>query len=373
MIGVPDEQWGETVKALVVPAPGADVVGGGADRATAASASRTSSARRRSSSARVLARTATGKLQKFKLRAPYWVGPRPPGRLTRRDGRVGSGPCSTAPSDAPASRSAQYCLGAMMFGAWGNTDHDDCVRIIHRALDAGINFIDTADVYSAGESEEIVGQGARRPPRRRRARDEVPRADGRRIRTSSGNSRRWIIQEVENSLRRLGTDYIDLYQIHRPDPSGRHRRDARGAERPRPRREDPLPRALDVPGASTSSRRSGPPSAAAASGSCASSRRTRCSSAGSSATCCPTCERYGIGVIPGARSPAGWLTGRYRKGQPTARAAPARAASARAATRAGPANRAQARRRRGARRGRRGGRADADPPGASPSSSSTRR
>ena len=50
------------------------------------------------------------------------------------------------------------CLGTMMFGAWGNTDHDDSVRIIHRALDAGVNFVDTADVYSAGESEEIVGK-----------------------------------------------------------------------------------------------------------------------------------------------------------------------------------------------------------------------
>jgi aryl-alcohol dehydrogenase-like predicted oxidoreductase len=53
---------------------------------------------------------------------------------------------------------SRYCLGAMMFGAWGNRDHDDSIRIIHTALDAGINFIDTADVYSGGESEEIVGK-----------------------------------------------------------------------------------------------------------------------------------------------------------------------------------------------------------------------
>ena len=58
---------------------------------------------------------------------------------------------------------SEFCLGAMMFGQWGEPDHDESIRIIHRALDAGINFIDTADVYSAGESEEIVGQGARRP------------------------------------------------------------------------------------------------------------------------------------------------------------------------------------------------------------------
>ena len=114
------------------------------------------------------------------------------------------------------------CLGAMMFGAWGNTDHDDSIRIIHRALDAGINFIDTADVYSAGESEEIVGKalaGARR--------DDVilaTKAHGAmgKDRNMRGNSRRWLVREVESSLRRLQTDWIDLYQIHRPDPDTEH-------------------------------------------------------------------------------------------------------------------------------------------------------
>jgi aryl-alcohol dehydrogenase-like predicted oxidoreductase len=111
------------------------------------------------------------------------------------------------------------CLGAMMFGSWGNPDHEESVRIIHRALDAGINFIDTADVYSAGESEQIVARAL---------------ADGRRdnvvLATKAhgamgkdpnerGNSRRWLVRECENSLRRLGTDHIDLYQIHRPDPA----------------------------------------------------------------------------------------------------------------------------------------------------------
>src|SRR5947209_13416616 len=109
------------------------------------------------------------------------------------------------------------CLGAMMFGAWGNPDHDESIRIIHRTIDAGINFIDTADVYSAGESEEIVGQalaGGRR--------DRVFLAT--KVHGSMGedpnmfgNSRRWITEEVDNSLRRLGTDWIDLYQIHRPE------------------------------------------------------------------------------------------------------------------------------------------------------------
>jgi aryl-alcohol dehydrogenase-like predicted oxidoreductase len=109
----------------------------------------------------------------------------------------------------------------MMFGAWGNTDHADSIRIIHRALDAGINFVDTADVYSAGESEEILGKAIRTPPSRR---DDIVLAT--KVYSPMGEdpnrrgiSRRWIIAEVENSLRRLATDWIDLYQIHRPDPN----------------------------------------------------------------------------------------------------------------------------------------------------------
>jgi aryl-alcohol dehydrogenase-like predicted oxidoreductase len=109
------------------------------------------------------------------------------------------------------------CLGAMMFGGWGNPDHDDSVRIIHRALDAGINFIDTADVYSQGESETIVGKALSSLDRSRvvlATKVHFPMGDDP---NAQGNSRRWITAEVENSLRRLGTDYIDLYQIHRPD------------------------------------------------------------------------------------------------------------------------------------------------------------
>ena len=112
---------------------------------------------------------------------------------------------------------SKLCLGTMMFGAWGNTDHDDSIRIIHTALDAGINFVDTADVYSAGESEEIVGKALKG------RRDDVvvatkffmPMGEDPNRR---GGSRRWIVTEVENSLRRLGTDHIDLYQVHRPEP-----------------------------------------------------------------------------------------------------------------------------------------------------------
>ncbi|WP_447035065.1 aldo/keto reductase [Streptomyces sp. DSM 118878] len=109
-----------------------------------------------------------------------------------------------------------YCLGTMMFGAVGNADHKECARIIHAALDEGINFVDTADMYSAGESETIVGKALKD------RRDDVvlatkvhfPMGDGP---NRGGNSRRWIVREVEESLRRLGTDWIDLYQVHRPD------------------------------------------------------------------------------------------------------------------------------------------------------------
>src|ERR687888_190151 len=110
-----------------------------------------------------------------------------------------------------------YCLGAMMFGQWGEPDHDECVRIIHRALDAGINFVDTADVYSRGESEEIVGKalaGGRRDNVVVATKVHGTMGDDPNQR---GNTRRWIRREVEASLRRLGTDWIDLYQIHRYD------------------------------------------------------------------------------------------------------------------------------------------------------------
>jgi aryl-alcohol dehydrogenase-like predicted oxidoreductase len=116
------------------------------------------------------------------------------------------------------------CLGAMMFGAWGEPDHDTSISIIHRALDAGINFVDTADVYSQGESEVIVGKALAG------RRDDIvlatkfhnqmgvpvgqPGGDP----NHRGNSRRWIVRAVEDSLRRLDTDWIDLYQVHRPDP-----------------------------------------------------------------------------------------------------------------------------------------------------------
>jgi aryl-alcohol dehydrogenase-like predicted oxidoreductase len=112
---------------------------------------------------------------------------------------------------------SSLCLGTMMFGDWGNRDHDESIRIIHRALDAGINFVDTADVYSSGESEEIVGKalaGGRRDHVVLATKVHGTMGDDPNER---GNSRRWIVKEVEASLRRLGTDWIDLYQIHRPE------------------------------------------------------------------------------------------------------------------------------------------------------------
>jgi aryl-alcohol dehydrogenase-like predicted oxidoreductase len=114
---------------------------------------------------------------------------------------------------------SEMALGAMMFGAGGNPDHGDSVRVIHAALDAGINLVDTADVYSSGESEIIVGQAIKG------RRDDVvlatkfclPMGDDPNL---SGGSRRWITRAVEDSLRRLGTDHINLYQMHRRRPGG---------------------------------------------------------------------------------------------------------------------------------------------------------
>lgn len=105
-----------------------------------------------------------------------------------------------------------------MFGAWGTTDHDESIRIIHRALDSGINFIDTADVYSQGESEEIVGEALTGGRRENIVLATKFHASMGADANQRGNSRRWIIREVENSLRRLRTDWIDLYQVHRPEP-----------------------------------------------------------------------------------------------------------------------------------------------------------
>ena len=209
---------------------------------------------------------------------------------------------------------SELCLGAMMFGEWGNPDHDDSVRIIHTAIDAGINFIDTADVYSAGESEEIVGKALAG------RRDEVVVATkffapmGKDV-NSRGGSRRWILQEVENSLRRLGTEWIDLYQIHRPD-------DQADIDETLGALSDLVHQGkIRYLGHSTF------PAEYIVEAQWASERRNRerfvCEQPpysmlvrGIERAVLPTCQRYGIGVIPWSPLAGGLLTGRYRKGQP---------------------------------------------------------
>jgi aryl-alcohol dehydrogenase-like predicted oxidoreductase len=207
-----------------------------------------------------------------------------------------------------------YCLGAMMFGAVGNPDHDDCIRIIHAALDQGINFVDTADMYSDGESEKIVGKALRD------RRDDVvlatkvhfPMGDGP---NRSGNSRRWIVKEVEESLRRLRTDWIDLYQIHRPD----HRTDIEEtlaaltdlvrAGKIRAFGCSTFP-AEDIVEAYHVADRRGlqrfrteqPPYSILA--------------RGIEASVLPTCTRLGLGVLTWSPLAWGFLSGRYRKNQP---------------------------------------------------------
>ncbi|GAA0397117.1 aldo/keto reductase [Microbispora corallina] len=207
-----------------------------------------------------------------------------------------------------------HCLGAMMFGAVGNPDHDACARIVQAALDQGINFVDTADMYSAGESEEIVGKALRG------RRDEVvlatkvhfPMGEGP---NRGGNSRRWIVREVEESLRRLDTDWIDLYQVHRPD----HTTDV----------EETLSALTDLVhqgkirafGCSTFPaedvveayhvadrrglmrfRTEQPPYSLLA--------------RGVEASVLPVCQRLGMGVLTWGPLASGFLTGRYRKGRP---------------------------------------------------------
>jgi aryl-alcohol dehydrogenase-like predicted oxidoreductase len=207
---------------------------------------------------------------------------------------------------------SKLCLGAMMFGTWGEPDHQVSIRIIHAAINAGINLIDTADVYSAGESEEIVGKALADGKR-----DDVflatkvgfPMGDDPQ---QSGASRRRIIQGIEDSLRRLDTDWIDLYQIHRPDPNtdidetldvlsdlvhqGKVRYfghstfaasqivEAQWAARDRGH----LPFRCEQPPYSILTR-------------------------GIEHDVLPTCHKYGLGVIPYSPLAGGWLSGRYRR------------------------------------------------------------
>src|ERR1700712_608453 len=214
------------------------------------------------------------------------------------------------------------CLGAMMFGAWGEPDHDASIAIIHRALDAGVNFIDTADVYSQGESEIIVGKALAG------RRDDVilatqvhgqmgvpvdapvgTKGDP----NQQGNSRRWIIREVENSLRRLGTDWIDLYQIHRPEPATDIDEtlgaltDLVRAGKVRYIGHSTFPGSQIVEAQWTAERRG--------------RERFVCEQPPYSllvraveGEVLPLAQQYGMGVIPWSPLAGGWLSGKWRKG-----------------------------------------------------------
>src|SRR5256714_4916041 len=208
---------------------------------------------------------------------------------------------------------SSFCLGAMMFGEWGNTDEDECIRMLHAALDGGINFVDTADVYSEGRSEEIVGKGLKG------RRDDVVLATkvhgemgpGQ---NEHGNSRLWIQREVENSLRRLQTDHIDLYQIHRPE-FDTDIEETLGAltdlvhqGKVRYLGSSTFPAFHVVESQWTSERRG--------------LERFACEQPPYSIfvrtierELLPVAQRYGMGVIVWSPLAGGWLAGRYRRGQ----------------------------------------------------------
>jgi aryl-alcohol dehydrogenase-like predicted oxidoreductase len=205
------------------------------------------------------------------------------------------------------------CLGAMMFGDWGNKDENESIRIIHRALDSGLNFIDTADVYSRGESEEIVGKALKG------RRDDVVLAT--KVHGTMGddpnqfgNSRRWIVKECEASLKRLQTDWIDLYQIHRPeldtdiDETLGALTDLVRAGKVRAIGSSTFPASQIVEAQWTAERRG--------------RERFVCEQPpysilvrGVETEILPLCQKYGMGVIPWSPLAGGYLSGRYRKGQ----------------------------------------------------------
>jgi aryl-alcohol dehydrogenase-like predicted oxidoreductase len=213
---------------------------------------------------------------------------------------------------------SQLCLGAMMFGAFGNPDHDDTIKIIHTALDAGINFIDTADGYSGGESEEILGKalaGGRR--------DDVVLAVKTGVQflgddpNKRGASRRWLTEAVEGSLRRLGTDWIDLYQVGVPDPNTDIDEtlgalsDLVHAGKIRSFGASKVAASQIVEGQWTAERRGHgrfrteqPPY----------SMLTRAIEY----DVLPTCLRHGMGVMTYGPIAGGWLSGKYRKGHDVA-------------------------------------------------------
>lgn len=205
------------------------------------------------------------------------------------------------------------CLGAMMFGAAGNTDDDECIAMVHRALDAGINFIDTADGYSGGHSEEVVGKALQGERDNIVVATKVYFPMGKDP-NQMGGSRRWIIKEVENSLRRLGTEWIDIYQLHRRDPNVDLEESLSAM--------DQLVRDGKVRYVGMS---------ASAGASIAEARHitdarnlTHVRSEQSlynifnrsvEREVLPTCERYGIGTLTYGPLNGGWLAGKYRRDQ----------------------------------------------------------
>jgi aryl-alcohol dehydrogenase-like predicted oxidoreductase len=207
-----------------------------------------------------------------------------------------------------------YALGTMMLGAIANGDHDDCTRIIHKALDAGINFVDTADFYSQGESEVIVGKALKG------RRDNVVLATKAHLPMGTdpnqqGNSRRWITRAVEDSLRRLQTDHIDLYQIHRPSPDTDIEEtlsvltDLMRAGKIRAIGSSTFPASEIVEAQWVAERRG--------------LARFRCEQPSYSMLTrsierevLPICQKYGMGAMVWSPMAQGMLTGRYRKGQP---------------------------------------------------------
>jgi aryl-alcohol dehydrogenase-like predicted oxidoreductase len=218
---------------------------------------------------------------------------------------------------------SSLCLGAMMFGAWGEPDHDVSVSIIHKALDAGVNFIDTADVYSRGESEVIVGKALANGRRdsvilatKFHGPMDVPMGQPGGDPNQKGNSRRWITQEVENSLRRLGTDWIDLYQVHRPERDTDVEEtlgaltDLQRAGKIRAFGSSTFPAHEVVRAQWVSEKRAlgrfvteQPPYSILA--------------RGIEADLLPVAEEFGLGVLPWSPLAGGWLSGAYRKDQDT--------------------------------------------------------
>src|ERR1700722_121728 len=207
-----------------------------------------------------------------------------------------------------------YCLGAMMFGGIANSDHDECIRIIHRALDFGVNFVDTADRYSSGESEEIVGKALKDRRQNVVLATKVHGPMGNDP-NQQGNSRRWITRAVEASLRRLQTDHIDLYQIHRPSPDTDIEEtlsvltDLMRAGKVRAIGSSTFPVSEIVEAQWVAERRGlarfrteQPPYSIL--------------DRGIEREMLPTCQRYGMGIMVWSPLSKGMLTGRYRKGQP---------------------------------------------------------